>query len=141
METDAILLGARSYDWFASRWVERDGPWAERLAQLPKYVVWSRPGRSDWGATTVLTGDVPEAVAELKRQVGGHIALYASYQLVRTLLAHDLLDEARLLVFPHVAGAGGRVFDDLPSGRPARLADVVRVGETLVQLRYRFGAR
>ncbi len=138
MATDAVLLGARSYDYFASRWVGRDGPWADRLAALPKYVVRSRDGRSDWGPTTVLCGEVAEAVSRLKQQVDGHIALYASYQLARELVEHGLLDEVRLMVFPHVVGSGGRVFSDLTQGRPTRLTDVRTVGSALVQLSYEF---
>jgi dihydrofolate reductase len=136
MATDAILLGARSYDWFASRWVGRDGAWAERLAGLPKYVVRSAEGRCDWGPTTALAGDPVDTVAELKKRVDGHIALYASYQLLRTLLEHDLIDEVRLMVFPHVVGTGARVFSDLTTSKPIRLTDVHTVGTGLVQLRY-----
>jgi dihydrofolate reductase len=138
LATDAVLMGARSYDWFAPRWVGREGAWADRLARLPKYVVRSGDGRADWGPTTVLTGDVVDAVTRLKRQVDGHIALYASYQLVRTLVEHDLIDEVRLMVFPSVVGSGGRVFSDLPASRPLRLTGVHPVGTGLVQLRYEF---
>ena len=53
---DAYLLGGRTYEWFAQRWVEREGAWARRLRELPKYVVRSTGGRSDWGPTTVLRG-------------------------------------------------------------------------------------
>jgi dihydrofolate reductase len=139
LETEAVLLGGRSYEWFAGRWVGREGPWAERLASLPKYVVRSTAGRSDWGPTKVLTGDVVTAVSELRQGIDGRIAVYASHTLVRTLVEHDLLDEARLTLFPHVAGSGGRVFD-LAVGRPARLAGVERIGSGLVQLRYAFGS-
>jgi dihydrofolate reductase len=138
METDAILMGARSYEWFAPRWVGRQGAWADRLAQLPKYVVRSGDGPSDWGPTTVLSGDVVAAVSSLKQQVDGHIALYASYQLVRTLLEHDLVDEVRLMVFPHIVGSGGRVFSELKASKPVRLMDVRTVGTGLIQLRYEF---
>ncbi len=138
MATDAILLGARSYEWFASRWVGRDGAWADRLGSLPKYVVRSGDGRCDWGPTTVLAGDVVEAVSRLKQQVGGHIALYASYQLLRTLVENDLVDEVRLMVFPQVVGSGGRVFSSLVASKPIRLTDVNTVGTGLVQLRYAF---
>jgi dihydrofolate reductase len=138
MATDAILLGARSYEWFAPRWVGREGMWAERLAKLPKYLVRSGHGRSDWGPTTVLRGDVVPAVTKLKQEVEGHIALYASYQLVRTLVEHDLVDEVRLMVFPSVVGSGGRVFSDLTASKPVRLTDVRTVGAGLVQLRYEF---
>ena len=138
MATEAILIGARSYEWFAPRWVGRDGAWADRLASLPKYVVRSGDGRCDWGPTTVLTGDAVEAVTKLKHQVDGHIALYASYQLVRTLVAHDLIDEVRLMVFPHIIGSGARVFSDLPASKTIRLTAVHPVGTGLVQLRYEF---
>ena len=138
MATDAILLGARSYEWFAPRWVGREGAWADRLAGLPKYVVRSSDGRSDWGPTTVLAGDVVEAVSKLRRDVGGHIALYASYQLVRTLVEHDLIDEVRLMVFPHIVGSGGRVFSDLTASKPLRLTGMHMVGTSLLQLRYEF---
>jgi dihydrofolate reductase len=138
MVTDAVLLGARSYGWFAQRWVGRDGPWAERLASLPKYVVRSGDGRADWGPTTVLAGDVVGAVARLKQQVDGHIALYASHQLVRTLIEHDLVDEVRLMVFPRVIGPGARVFGDLTASRSIRLTHVLAVGTGLVQLTYEF---
>ena len=141
MATDAILLGARSYEWFATRWVGRDGVWAERLASLPKYVVRSGAGRSDWGPTTVLDGDPAEAVSTVKERVDGHIAVYASYQLVRALVEHDLVDEVRLMVFPHVLGSGGRVFGDLTASKPLRLTDVTTVGAGLVQLRYEFSQR
>ena len=141
MATDAILMGARSYEWFAPRWVGRDGAWADRLARLPKYVVRSGDGRADWGPTTMLDGDVVEAVSKLKKQLHGHIALYASYQLVRTLVEHDLVDEVRLMVFPHVVGSGGRVFSNLTASKPMRLTGVHPVGTSLVQLRYEFERR
>ncbi len=141
MASDAILLGARSYEWFASRWVGRDGVWAERLASLPKYVVRSGDGRSDWGPTTVLGGDVVEAVSRLKQQVDGHIALYASHQLVRALVENDLLDEVRLMMFPNIAGSGGRAFSGLAASKPLRLTHVATVGTGLVQLTYDFEQR
>jgi dihydrofolate reductase len=86
----------------------------------------------------VLAGDVIEGVTKLKQQVAGHIALYASYQLVRTLVENDLVDEVRLMLFPHIIGSGGRVFSDLTASKPLRLTDVHTVGTGLVQLRYEF---
>ena len=93
--TSALLLGARSYAWFAARWADRPGEWAAQLRSLPKYVVRSGAGRSDWGPTTVLTGDVASEVAALKRGLDGEMVVYASYQLVRALLEYDLADEVR----------------------------------------------
>jgi dihydrofolate reductase len=136
LASSALLLGGRSYDWFAERWVARPGGWGERLTALPKYVVRSRPGRSDWGPTTVLSGDLIRSLSELRATVEGDIVVYASYQLIRTLMDNDLVDEVRLFVFPHIVGSGGRVFHNLTSSQPMRLADVNRVGQELVQLVY-----
>jgi dihydrofolate reductase len=132
----ALLVGARSYDWFAERWVGRPGDWAVALNALPKYVVRARDGRADWGPTTVVTGDIAGKVAALTQQVDGDIVVYASYQLVRLLAEQDMIDEVRLVVFPHVVGAGGRVFSELTVPRALRLAGVDRIGESLVQLTY-----
>ncbi len=89
----------------------------------------------------MLAGDVVAAVSRLKQQVDGHIALYASYQLLRALVEYDLIDEVRRMVFPHVVGSGGRVFSDLVASKPIRLTDVNTVGTGLVQLRYDFEQR
>lgn len=136
MAVEACLIGGRSYEWFAQRWAGRGGAWGERLQSLPKYVVRTSAGRSDWGPTTVLSGDVPGEVAKLKQNIAGDIVVYASYQLVHTLFAHDLVDEVRLIVFPHVAGSGGRVFPELPERRALRLSNVEPIGDELVRLTY-----
>jgi dihydrofolate reductase len=135
--TAALLLGARSYEWFAQRWVGRPGGWADRLNELPKYVVRSTAGRSDWGPTTVLSGDVDREVAMLKDSIDGDIVVYASYQLVGTLLEHGLVDEIRLIVFPHVLGSGGRLFGRLALPQSLRLANDAPHGQELVTLTYR----
>jgi dihydrofolate reductase len=133
---DALLLGGRSYEWFAERWVGREGAWGERLQSLPKYVVRSTDGRSDWGPTTVLDSDIVGEVSKLRQAIAGDIVVYASYQLVRTLLEHDLVDEIRLIVFPQVLGSGGRLFSELAESKPVRLTDVRTIGSGLVQLTY-----
>lgn len=134
--TAALLLGGRSYEWFAERWVGRPGDWADRLTSIPKYVVRTSPGRSDWGPTTVLTGDIASQVSKLTQSIDGDIVVYASYQLVQTLLTHDLVDEVRLFVFPHVLGSGGRPFSELTDPKAVRLTDIATVGQTLVKLTY-----
>ncbi len=136
LSTAAFLIGGRSYEWFAERWVGRPGEWAERLNSLPKYVVRSTAGRSDWGPTTVITGDIASEVLKLKQSIDGDIVVYASYQLVHTLVEHDLVDEVRLFVFPHVLGSGGRVFSDLTHPKAVRLTDVGAIGQGLVKLTY-----
>ncbi len=94
-------------------------------------------GRSDWGPTTELIGDIATEIADLKQSIDGDIVVYASYQLVRSLMEHDLVDEVRLIIFPHVVGSGGRVFTELTSSKAMRLNDVGTVGEGLVRLTYR----
>lgn len=132
----AYLVGGRSYEWFAGRWVDRDGELAELFNAKPKYVVRSREGRSDWGPTTVLDGDLVTAVSELKGALDGDIAVYASYELVQALFESDLVDEVRVIVFPQVAGAGGRLFRDLTRKLPLRLSGVERIGDQLVRTSY-----
>jgi dihydrofolate reductase len=106
----ALLLGRRSYDWFASRWPARSGELADRLNTMPKYVVSSTLEDARWPNSTLLEGDVASEVARLKQQLDGEILVAASFHLVHTLLEHDLVDELRLKIFPVVLGAGERLF-------------------------------
>jgi dihydrofolate reductase len=89
-----------------------------------------------WKNSTVLKGDVVEEVSELKRQLDGEIVVYASYQLGRTLIEHDLVDELRLVVFPVVLGAGERLFGETSEQKPMRLMHTRTIGEGLVFLTY-----
>ena len=132
--TAAYLVGGRSYEWFATRWVGREGEWAAVLNGTPKYVVRSHAGRSDWGPTTVLDGDLEAAVKDLKSRTAGDIVVYASYQLVESLLAYGLVDEFRLVVFPSVNGGGGRLFDSARARLSLR--ETRPLGTSLVYLNY-----
>ncbi len=67
MGSEALLLGRRSYEWFAARWPSRSGELADRLNSLPKYVVSSTLEEPDWNNSTVLEGDVVDAVSTLKQ--------------------------------------------------------------------------
>jgi dihydrofolate reductase len=136
LAAEALLLGRRSDEWFAARWVSRTGEWADRLNGLPKYVVSSTLDEPQWGNSTVLTGDVASEVSKLKEKVDGDMVVYASYQLVRTLLEHDLVDEVRLTVFPVVLGAGERLFGEAGDKRPMRLVNARAVGAGLTLLTY-----
>ena len=108
--TEALLLGRKSDEWFATRWLDRTGEWAEKLNSMPKYVVSSTLKEARWSNATVLNGDVAKEVSNLKNRVDGEILVYASSQLVRTLTEHELVDEFRLVVFPVVLGTGDRLF-------------------------------
>jgi dihydrofolate reductase len=134
--TAALLLGRRSDEWFATRWASRAGEWADRLNSLPKYVVSSTLQDPKWTNVTVLKGNVIDEVTRLKQDLDGDIVVYASYQLGRTLIEHDLVDELRLFVFPVVVGAGERLFGETAGEKSFRLAGSRIVGSGLVFLTY-----
>jgi dihydrofolate reductase len=134
---DALLLGRRSDEWFATRWLSRTGPWADRLNSLPKYVVSSTLEQPRWGHGTVLKGDVVSEVAKIKQEVAGGIVVYASAQLVHTLMEHDLVDEVRLTVYPVLLGAGERLFGETSDKTPMSLVHAQTLGDGLVHLTYK----
>ena len=133
---EALLLGRRSDEWFASRWLSRSGEFADRLNSLPKYVVSSTIEKPKWNNSTVLKGDVVNEVSKLKQELDGDILVYASYQLGRTLIEHDLVDELRLVVFPVVLGAGERLFGETSDKKSLRLLHTRTVGNGLAFLTY-----
>lgn len=134
--TDALLLGRRSDEWFATRWAGRSGEWADRLNHLPKYVVSATLVEPHWNNSTVLRGEVVNAVSTLKHEVDGEIVVYASHHLVRTLMEHDLVDELRLMVYPVVLGAGARLFGATSDKKSMRLLDTRTIGDSLAFLTY-----
>jgi dihydrofolate reductase len=136
--TEALLLGRRSDEWFATRWLAKSGEWADRLNSLPKYVVSSTLQEPRWSNAAVLTGEVVDEVSKLKQELDGDIVVYASYQLGRTLIEHDLVDELRLVVFPVVLGAGERLFGETTRRKPMRLVDTKTIGDGLAFLTYEF---
>jgi dihydrofolate reductase len=114
--TEALLFGRRTWQTMAAAWPERAGdPFADRMNALPKHVVSRTLSASDltWNNSTLLdAGDVPSAVAELKRRPGGDIQVMGSLTLARTLIAAGLVDEYRLMVEPVILGGGKRLFPD-----------------------------
>jgi dihydrofolate reductase len=133
---EALLLGRRSYEWLAARWPARTGELADRLNSLPKYVVSSTLEDPDWNNSTVLKGDVVNEVSRLKQELNGEINVPASFQLVRTLVEHDLVDELRLKIFPVVLGAGERLFGETSDKKPMRLVAAETLGEGVAFLTY-----
>jgi dihydrofolate reductase len=136
LRAQALLLGRRSDEYFGLRWSSRTGEWADRLNSLPKYVVSSTLLDPHWANSTVLKGDVVNEVSKLKQELDGEIVIYASCQLVRTLMEHELVDELRLMVYPVVLGAGERLFGETREKKSVRLLDTRTVGDGLAYLTY-----
>ena len=135
LRAEALLLGRHSEEWFATRWASRTGEWADRLNSMPKYVVSSTLTEPRWSNSTILKGDVVDEVSKLKQEIAGEILVYASYQLERALIEHDLVDELRLMVYPVVLGAGERLFGEASDQRPVRLVET-RMVDDLAYLTY-----
>ncbi|HEY4855003.1 MAG TPA: dihydrofolate reductase family protein [Streptosporangiaceae bacterium] len=133
---EALLLGRRSDEYFGPRWTGRNGEWADRLNSLPKYVVSSTLVNPEWSNSTVLKGEVLNEVSKLKQELDGEIVVYASRQLVHTLMEHDLVDELRLMVYPFVLGAGERLFGETSDKKSIRPLTARTVGDSLVYLTY-----
>ena len=133
---EALLLGRRSYEWLASRWPSRSGELADRLNSVPKYVVSSTLVDPHWNNSTVLRDDVVNEVSKLKQELDGEIVVPASFQLVRTLMEHDLVDELRLKIFPVVLGAGKHLFGETSDKKSMRLLEVRALGDGLAYLAY-----
>jgi dihydrofolate reductase len=141
MASDALLLGRVTYEGFAAAWPSRTGEFAEKFNGMRKYVVSARLREPEWNNTEVIRENVPEEVAKLKQAEGGDILVNGSAQLVETLLAHDLVDEYRLMVFPVVLGSGKRLFQDTRAAKPLQLVESRPVGpDGVVILTYRPGA-
>ena len=139
LRAEALLLGRRSDEWFAQRWLCRTGEWADRLNSMPKYVVSTTIEHPRWTTSTnstVLKGDVVDEVSRLKREIDGEIVVFASTQLVHTLIEHDLVDQLRLMVCPVVAGAGKRLFEDVGDSKQLHLVQTRTVGDNLASLTY-----
>ena len=133
---EALLLGRRTYEWMAGRWPSRSGELAERLNSMPKYVVSSTLEDPDWHNSTVLKGDAANEVSRLKQELDGDIVVVASFQLVRTLMEHDLVDELRLKIYPVVLGDGERLFGETSDKKPMRLHDTKTIDGDVAYLTY-----
>src|SRR5207253_7527607 len=134
--TEALLLGRRSYEWFAARWPSRSGELADRLNSLPKYVVSATLEHPAWNNSTVLKGDVLNEVSTLKQHIDGDIVIAGSFQLARTLIEHDLVDELRLKIFPVALGVGERLFGETSDKKPMRLLDTQTLEGGIAYLTY-----
>jgi dihydrofolate reductase len=112
MDAEIQLFGRVTYDGFAKAWPTREGDFADMINRGRKYVVSTTLTNPEWENTTVISDNIPEEIARLKKQTDGPILVAGSGTLVATLLGNDLIDELRLMVFPTVLGRGRRVFPD-----------------------------
>jgi dihydrofolate reductase len=112
--TDAYLFGRKTYENFAAYWptAPRDIPFTDHLNNTAKYVVSKTLKDPDWHNSTVIAGDVVEEVRKLKQQPGGNIAVLGSGELVKTLIANDLVDAMSIFTLPVVLGGGKKLFAD-----------------------------
>jgi dihydrofolate reductase len=134
--SEALLLGRKTYEGFAEAWPSREGEFADKFNNMPKYVVASTLNDPEWTNTTVIGGDLPAEVSRLKTELDGDIVVHGSAQLVQALVDEGLVDELRLMVFPVVLGAGKRLFGETSDKRPLRLADSKIVGDGVAILTY-----
>jgi len=134
---DALLVGRRTYDLFASFWptADPDDPRTRKLNTQPKYVASHTLTEASWDNTTVLDGDLVDSVIELKRRYD-EISVWGSSTLIPPLLRHDLIDELLLLVYPIVLGTGKRLF---PEGHQTtfNLVESATTGRGITMLGYR----
>ena len=137
LAAEAQLFGRRTYEFLAARWPSRSGELADRLNDMPKYVVSSTLKDPDWNNSTVLAGDVKQEVSELRKELRGEIVVAGSIRLARTLMENDLVDELRLMIYPVVLGAGERLFGETSDQRPVRLVEN-RTVDDLAYLTYEY---
>jgi dihydrofolate reductase len=137
--TDAYLFGRKTYEKMAAYWpaAPDDDPYAQHLNSTPKYVASTTLDTLEWQDATLLEGDLADEVAKLKQQPGGNIAVLGSGQLVQTLIAHDLVDEYFLAVFPIVLGSGKRLFREADEPGKLSLVDSKTTSTGGVLLTYR----
>jgi dihydrofolate reductase len=136
LASDALLLGRVTYEGFADAWPSREGEFADKFNNMPKFVVSSTLENPQWKNSTVLKGDLVDEVTRLKSEQDGEIVVHGSARLVQALLEHDLVDELRLMVFPVVLGTGKRLFGETSDKKPLRLMDSKTVGDGIVILIY-----
>jgi dihydrofolate reductase len=125
-KSGGMLFGRRTYEQMASFWPNQpaDDPFAETLNKRPKYVA-SRTLKEPlpWANSTLLDGDAADAVARLKEDTDEDLVILGSGELIRSLMARDLIDEYVLLIHPLVLGTGRRLFTDESAYATLRLVD------------------
>jgi dihydrofolate reductase len=133
---EALLLGRKTYEGFAAAWPKMQGDFADKFNTMPKYVVSSTLQNPEWNNTTVLRGDIVEAVTKLKQQYERDIVVHGSPRLAQTLIEHDLVDALHLQIYPVIVGAGKRLFTETSDTKRLRLTEARTVGDGIHILIY-----
>jgi dihydrofolate reductase len=135
--SDALVLGRVTYEEFAAAWpsMTEEGDFGERMNSMPKHVATNSPKPLEWNATAI-EGDVVDTLAKMKQQPGRDLLIYGSGGLVGTLMAHDLIDEYRLITHPIVVGKGKRLFPEGSHAPRLQLADTRTFSTGVVSLVY-----
>jgi dihydrofolate reductase len=118
LESDAMLMGRNTYEYFAPAWSAASGPYLDRINEIRKYVFSSTLKSAEWNNSTLIASDPVAAVGELKERGDKHLVIYGYSQLAQTLLEHDLVDELNLAIHPVMVGSGTTLF------RPAKRQDL-----------------
>ena len=136
---DAVLLGRKTYEIFASYWplqTDPGNPVAGQLNSLPKYVASTTLTSVDWNNSTLLGSDVVSEVAKLKERPGRELQVHGSGQLAQTLIEADLVDEYLLYYHPVHLGTGKKLFRDGAPARSLKLLDSRTTGAGVIISRY-----
>ena len=132
-----LLLGRWSYESMLGSWNAQGGPYKDALNNAPKYVVSSDPAtKLEWPNSTLVHGDIPAAVADLKQDSTGDLVIMGSGQLIRSLLPHGLVDEYLLMIYPLVLGSGQRLFEPDDHVTELRLVDCTPTTKGVVMATY-----
>jgi dihydrofolate reductase len=136
-----LVLGRKTYEIFAAHWpFNRDQPGAEHLNAATKHVASRTLTELGWENSRLIDGDAAAGVRALKQQDGPELQVHGSGELIQTLLAHDLVDEYRLMIFPVVLGRGKRLFGDGAHPDGLEVLDSKVTGTGVVIATYRPGA-
>jgi dihydrofolate reductase len=135
-DSEALLLGRVTYEAFARAWPSMQGEFADKFNSMPKYVVSSTLKKAEWNNSTILNGDATGEITKLKKKLKGDIVVHGSARLVQTLVANDLLDELRLMVFPVILGSGKKLFGERDEKKSMTLISSQKVGDGVEILIY-----
>ena len=136
-QSDGLILGRKTYEFFAAVWPSRSGELPDLMNGIPKYVASTTLEDPEWENTQLIEGDVTEAVGKLKGQPGKGLIVYGSGDLTNTLMAHDLIDEYRLWVHSVVLGRGSSFFEDGVERMDLELVDSTATPSGVAVLTYR----